>query len=117
MRDGYPASYYIVGYAVECGLKACIARRFHANAIPERKLVNSVYTHLLENLVGAAELTVELHLEREADADFEAYWGLVKDWRSDSRYRVRLAPQEAKDLYEAVADTGHGVFQWLRRHW
>ena len=77
----YPASYYIVGYAVECGLKACIARRFHANATPERQLVNSAHTHSLENLIGVAELTAE------------------------------------KDLYEAVADTRHGVFQWLRRHW
>jgi uncharacterized protein with von Willebrand factor type A (vWA) domain len=38
-------AYYLGGYAIECALKARIAKQFRANEIPDRALVNRVYTH------------------------------------------------------------------------
>ena len=113
----YAACYYLLGYAVEAALKACVAKQFRANAIPDKNRVNSIYTHVLEKLVRVAELEQALVREREADRDFEVNWLVVKDWKTDRRYQTQATRQEASNLYDAIADPTHGVFQWLRRHW
>lgn len=52
LAQGYPSgAYYLAGYAVECALKASIATRFKADEIPDKSLVNSVYTHKLIELL------------------------------------------------------------------
>ena len=113
----YAGCYYLAGYAVECGLKACIAKTFSANTIPERRKVNSVYTHDLAGLVGVADLRGSFDTERDADPEFEAKWNVVKDWKPERRYLTRATRQEAEDLYDAIADPQNGVFRWLQRHW
>jgi HEPN domain-containing protein len=50
----YSAAYYLAGYAVELGIKACIASLFQANVIPEKSFVNAVYSHKLDELLGLA---------------------------------------------------------------
>lgn len=52
----YRAAYYIAGYAVECALKACIARHTKQHDFPAKKLVNDSYTHDLMKLVDVARL-------------------------------------------------------------
>ena len=41
------SAYYLAGYAVELALKACIAKSFHPNAIPDKAFVNEIYTQQL----------------------------------------------------------------------
>ena len=50
----FSAAYYLSGYAMELGIKACIAKLFQADSIPDRALVNSVYSHNLDELRGIA---------------------------------------------------------------
>lgn len=40
----YDACYYLAGYAVECALKACIAKQFRASTIPDLGRVKSIFT-------------------------------------------------------------------------
>jgi hypothetical protein len=35
----------LLGYAIECGLKACAAKQFRAYEVPARTIVNDFYTH------------------------------------------------------------------------
>src|ERR1700733_9390749 len=52
LEKGLPSgAYYLAGYAIECALKAIIATGFRANEIPDKSLVNSVYTHNLNELL------------------------------------------------------------------
>ena len=113
----YAACFYLAGYAVECALKACIAKKFHANTIPTKVLVNSIYQHGLDKLIGVAELKQNLKQESDANPDFEANWNVVKDWQPNRRYELGATRQEAQDLYDAINDPIHGVLQWLHRHW
>ena len=39
------SAYYLAGYAVELALKACIAKLFQPDVIPDRAFVNAIYTH------------------------------------------------------------------------
>jgi len=112
----YDGAYYLTGYAVECGLKACIAKKTKRYDFPDRRIVNDSYTHDLNLLIKVSGLQVDLEVEMRRDRDFEVNWAIVKDWNETSRY-VRHEAQAAKSLYAAVTDSRHGVLRWLKRHW
>src|SRR5919106_3680906 len=45
-QAGEPSgAYYLAGYAVECGLKACIAKQVRRHEFPDRTTVNQSHTH------------------------------------------------------------------------
>jgi HEPN domain-containing protein len=46
LAAGLPdGAYYLAGYAVECALKACIAKRTREHDFADKKLVNDSHTH------------------------------------------------------------------------
>ena len=116
LADGrWANAYYLAGYAVELALKACIAKTFKAETIPDKALVNATYSHNFTNLVGTAELTADLNNRKMAQA-FEINWGVVVQWSEESRYESR-GEQEAKDLIAAIEDATDGVLVWIKAHW
>lgn len=58
MQHGrYAAAYYLCGYAVECGLKACIARNIRQYEFPKSaNFSRDIFTHALNDLVKHAGL-------------------------------------------------------------
>ncbi len=52
----YNGAYYLCGYAIECALKACIAKNIKASEIPDRKFINDIFTHDVKSLVRLAGL-------------------------------------------------------------
>ena len=56
----FAGAYYLLGYAVECALKACIAKQVKQHDFPDRKLINDSYTHDLEKLLNLSGLKEEL---------------------------------------------------------
>lgn len=112
----HSGAYYLSGYIVECGLKACIARKTQRFEFPDRKAVNASYTHNLEDLVKIAGLEQDRREEGLKDSQFEAYWTTVKDWTENSRYR-EFTEVQARKICDAIADKKHGVLRWIKRHW
>jgi HEPN domain len=112
----FDGAYYLGGYAVECALKACIARNTKRHDFPDKKTVNDSYSHNLESLVKVASLAALLQQEAQTDPAFNSNWATVKDWSEESRYRLN-SEKEARDLYRAVTDRQHGVMRWIRQHW
>ena len=112
----YPAAYYLTGYAVECALKACIARNTRRGEFPDFTKVQRSYSHKLEHLVEVAGLTQELVIMTKSNALFEANWALTSTWKSESRYAFHTRT-EARDLIVAVDDNQGGVLTWLKIHW
>jgi len=106
----------VAGYAIECSLKACIARRIRRHDFPDLKLAKASYTHKLGALIRVAELDAELARESRGNATFERNWAVVKDWEVDARYLRRNA-REANDIYSAITSRQHGVMRWLRSVW
>ncbi|MGW8813773.1 HEPN domain-containing protein [Gordonia terrae] len=112
----WAGAYYLVGYAVECGLKASIARQFRASTFPDVKLVREVHTHDLDKLVGLAGLRANLNAALKADADLDVNWTTVKDWSEQARYED-WSESDARDMFSAVCDRRHGVMKWVRSIW
>jgi len=112
----YSAAYYLSGYAVELGIKACIASVFQANVIPEKSFVNAVYSHKLDELLGLAGIKKQLQDDMKNSADLSAAWGVASKWNETSRYEM-WDQFAAASMIEAVGDQNHGVLQWLKKRW
>src|SRR5206468_7226037 len=83
----WSGAYYLAGYALECGLKACIAKLTNQDDFPrDRKFVEECYTHSLERLLKAAGLKPALDADASTNPAFSANWGVAKDWQETSRY-------------------------------
>lgn len=109
-------AYYLAGYAVEIGFKACIARQMVAETIPDKKLIIDTYSHEFNVLVGVAGLRSELKLQQDADHLFHANWGVANQWAPSSRYDI-VDASTAQFLVNAVAHPKHGVLQWIKKFW
>jgi len=112
----YEGAYYLSGYAIECALKACIAKQTQRCNFPDRKFVSDIYTHDLNKLMNLAGLESDYKL-RKADNDFERNWAIVKDWSEQSRYVYGVTEATAKDYYSAVVNRKNGIILWIRKWW
>lgn len=56
----YQGAYYLLGYAVECGIKAAIARAVRRHDFPDLGTVRASYQHNLEALLRTAGLWTTL---------------------------------------------------------
>jgi hypothetical protein len=112
----YSAAYYLSGYAIELGIKACIAGLFQANTIPEKSFVNAVYSHRLDELLGLTGIKREFQDDMRNDPALSAAWGVASKWTETSRYSM-WDQFAAASMIDAVGDQQHGVLQWLKKHW
>ena len=113
----YTGAYYIAGYAVECGIKACIATQFKRNTIPDKTLVNKTYSHDFEKLLKTAGIFDELEQDIQNNLSLYSSWNVVKDWRPEIRYTISITRVEARDLIEAIGNPHDGILSWLKRYW
>lgn len=117
-RGRWTAAYYLVGYAVETGLKACILKFVEETGVifTDKKFAEKCWTHDIEDLVKQANLEPKRGQDIGANATLGGYWGLVEVWTEVSRYEQKTEV-EARNLYEAVTNDPDGVFRWIQRHW
>src|SRR5260221_9771025 len=94
-------AYYLAGYAVECGLKAIIAKSFRGGVIPSRNLVNKVHTHDLVQLIELAGLSELRQVAAKASAEFYLNWASVSSWSEAARYDI-IDELKAAALVQAV---------------
>jgi len=109
----FSSSYYLAGYALEFGLKACISRQMAKEVIPDKSFVTKIYIHELTELVKLAGLETD---RRAQSPEFATYWAIAKDWSEQSRYEIKQTA-DAQYLLEAVTNPDHGVMQWIKKHW
>jgi hypothetical protein len=115
----WAAAYYLAGYAVECGLKACILARVAVSAeviFDDRRYSEKCWSHNLIQLVDLAALKTRLEAAMAANPGLEDNWDTVKEWSESSRY-ARMSKTKAKDLYNAITDKKDGVFPWIKGYW
>jgi HEPN domain-containing protein len=108
-------AYYLAGYAVECALKACIAKRTKRFEFPPpREITRNIYTHDLMALLREAGLEKQLEKDMVSNKELAGNWNTVKNWTEDARYTT--AGLNGRDLHRAVTGA-NGVLPWIRQHW
>ena len=106
----------MTGLALECALKACIAKSSAQFDFPELKRVQDSWNHDLTKLLGTAGLNEEHAKRSRNDPQFEANWRTAKDWKVETRYE-RRSEREANDIYNASIEATHGIMPWIEEHW
>jgi HEPN domain-containing protein len=114
----WAGAYYLAGYAVECGLKACVLAHVERTGVifEDKKYAEKCWTHDLKDLLRLSGVQADFNVDAAADADLLENWGLVKDWTESSRY-ARTPKGRAELFYEAVTDQKHGVLTWIKVRW
>jgi HEPN domain-containing protein len=110
--ERFDASFYLAGYAVECALKACIAKRTQQYEFPDKPFATRVYTHNLDTLLEVSELRAEL----AKDDAFKANWNVVREWSEDSRYS-EYDQLRADNMLRAISSSSSGVLQCIQKYW
>jgi len=115
----FDGAYYLAGYAVEAGLKACIARGVNQYDFPPRNAQRDCYTHDLEVLLKTAGLDRILSESRLIDLELDANWNRVKPWKEETRYDPPGSKSRALTLsfLEAITLVPHGVLPWIKLYW
>lgn len=117
-NDRWTAAYYLVGYAVESGLKACILKFVEETGVifKDKKFAEKCWTHRIEDLIRQANLWPKRAQDIGANPTLGGYWGVVEVWTEVSRYEQKTEA-DARNLYEAVTNDPDGVFRWIQLHW
>jgi len=107
----------LTGLAIECALKACLARAVKEHDYPDKKFVNDMYQHNLQKLMGLdAALLAALEADMALDPELGANWKTVQDWDDEKRYDI-VDEQEAMGLYDGATEAVSGVMPWIRGRW
>lgn len=114
--ERFDGAYYLAGYAVECALKACIAKGTQLYEFPDRKRVEASHSHNLRELMRVAGLENARVEKVGNDPEFRTNWDIVQSWSEQSRYR-RNSRNDAHSILDAVSEQSHGVMPWITLHW
>ena len=102
-------AYYLAGYAVELMLKAILSSQFKADTLPDKALLNDVFTHNFPELVNLCHLKDDLQARQRPMLN-SGIWQIALSWKETSRYG-EFGVNEAADLIEAIEK---GILPWLR---
>jgi hypothetical protein len=109
-------AYYLAGYAVECALKAAIAKLNNQHDWPEKQFVTDCHTHNILKLVQLAGLEAFRAADAATNQALAQNWLIVKDWSERSRYE-RCSYAKAQKMIDAVTNNVNGVLSWIEVHW
>lgn len=113
----YAGAYYLIGYAVECAIKACIAKGTRRHDFPDKHLAMKVFTHNLEDLMRLSGVGTAFEADLKANPALLLNWTIVKDWNERARYKATVSDVDARDLYSACTRHKTGVLTWVRKKW
>jgi hypothetical protein len=110
----FDGALHLGGYAVECALKAIIAKSILAHTFPSSKRdVDAWFVHDLAQLLAIAGLAEDM----KKNHDVSRRWSVVLRWKETKRYERGLDQTAATDFCDCVDDAKDGVLPWLRLHW
>ena len=112
----WPGAYYLIGYSVECALKACVSKQVKRYDFPDKRLANEAFTHDLEKLIKVSGLAPIFDRDRKTNPNLELNWAVVKDWKESSRYEITTTEAQARDIFFACTGR-NGILPWIKRRW
>jgi HEPN domain-containing protein len=115
----WSAAYYLAGYAVEGGLKACVVAYLKRNIgviFRDRRFSEKCWTHDFDELFKLAGLKAEWDADIDTNRDLRKNWLIVENWKETARYQ-RKSRSDAEGLLQAITDPANGVLPWIKNHW
>lgn len=113
----YAGAYYLIGYSIECALKACIAKQIQKWDFPDKEITNKVFTHNLESLLKLAGLEQQLKKDMDTNPSLKTNWAVIKDWSESSRYKTNITQKDATSIYSSCNSRKDGILPWIKKKW
>ena len=117
----FDGAVYIMGYALECCLKAIICKRLNLAQYPDksgsRDKDNIFKTHKFDILLTLCGLENDFSLS-SAPPRRSGNWSEVTKWNTELRYEPigSRNEAEAKRMYEALVESPDGIITWITKH-
>lgn len=112
----YDTAGYLIGYVVECGLKAMICKRLNLNDYPDTGKHTDVFaSHALDRLLVLSGYSRDIDLTKNPNL-FNNWSKLTKDWKPEIRYTKGAYSQAL--IYEKIAaleDPVDGLLVWFKK--
>ena len=106
----------MAGYAVECALKACIAKMTGLHDFPDKEIANKCFSHKFPALLEVAKLDAQKAGDAKANPTLRDHWKVVSQWRETARY-LPWTESAARDLVAAISHPTDGVLAWIKQRW
>lgn len=106
----------MIGYAIECALKASIARSTRQYDFPDKQRAAECFVHDLSKLMRLSGLQSAFEAAVAGSPALELAWAVAKEWNEATRYDTTIDMVRARAMYKA-ATARYGVLAWLRRNW
>lgn len=113
----YSGAYYLLGYAVECALKACIAKGIKEGDFPDWRFLRDSHTHNLASLLRLAGLENEFLDDAKTMHQLDLNWAIVKDRSVDVRYTPLLDERFVRKFFDSCIRPVDGVLPWIMGRW
>lgn len=121
--ERWAALYYVVGYALECGLKACLIKFVERNphiVFRDNQFSKDCWTHDLNVLLKSCELDsvrlADTYDSQGTETALGTNWQIAGQWNEHSRYR-KMSKANALKLYKAITHPSEGVMTWIKKYW
>jgi hypothetical protein len=114
----WSGAYYLAGYAVECGLKACVLAFVERTGqiFRDKDFSRKCFTHKLIELIDLADLRGAHNDLLKSNSAFSRFWADVDEWTEASRYQQKTE-SETRLLCVAITSDPDGVLSWIRTKW
>jgi len=100
--EEYSGAYYLAGYAIECALKARIAKATQQHDFSDKERAQKSYSHRPLDLMRVADLYSEFQAAILSDSILATSWTVVSGWTEQSRYETWIAA-DADGLLKSYA--------------
>ena len=109
---------YLLGYVVECSLKAAICKTLKLVEYPDTGQHTGVFaSHSLDRLLILSGHSREDELTKNQNL-FNNWSIVTKDWKPEIRYNVNTyATNIIADKIAALEDPDDGFFTWIKKRW
>lgn len=109
---------YLLGYVVECALKAAICRKLNLPEYPDASRHKDVFaSHDLDRLLTLSGYSSEINLKANSKL-FNNWSILTKDWKPETRYNENVYNQSVvQEKLNALEDQKDGFLVWIKRKW
>jgi hypothetical protein len=107
---------YLLGYVVECGLKAMICKRLNLTEYPDTgKHMDVFASHALDRLLVLSGYSSEIDLTKNPNL-FDNWSKLTGDWKPEIRYTQGAYTKNiiARKI-TALEDSTDGLLAWFRK--
>jgi HEPN domain-containing protein len=112
----YDGAAYLCGYVIELALKARICKLLGVADYPDGGKYKQVFAvHDFDQLSFLSGLRRKLL----PGSQLSTNWSIASPWTPEQRYRPAgtFSQQDTFDILNAIRDSRHGIFRWIKRHW